>query len=68
MKFTPWIAALVITLGMGAIAGQDYAAKADRQDVEALSSRDFAGQAVCGPHATPDWLDDKTLQCLKEAP
>lgn len=39
--------------------------EADRQDAEALSSREFAGQAVCGPHATAVWVDDKTLECLR---
>lgn len=38
---------------------------ADQQDREALSSREWAGQQVCGPHATAVWLDDKTLECLR---
>jgi hypothetical protein len=42
--------------------GDDEAA---RQDAEAISSREFAGRQVCGPNATPEWLDDKHLQCLK---
>ncbi len=38
---------------------------ADQQDAEAMASREWAGQQACGPHATPDWLDDKTLRCLR---
>lgn len=39
---------------------------AEQQDREALASRIWAGQQVCGPHATAVWLDDKTLTCMKE--
>lgn len=67
MKFTPWILALLITLGVGHIAAR-ASAEADQEDAAALSSREFAGQAVCGPRATPVWADDKTLECLKELP
>jgi len=67
MKLTYWILALVITLGVGHIAAQ-ASTEADLEDAAALSSREFAGQAVCGPRATPVWTDDKTLECLKELP
>lgn len=67
MKFTPWILALLITLGMGHFAARANA-EADQEDAAALSSREFAGQALCGPRATPVWTDDKTLECLKELP
>ena len=40
---------------------------ADQQDREALSSREWAGQQVCGAGKTAAWLDDKTLTCLREA-
>lgn len=68
MKFTPWIIALLITLGLGHLAAQADSAQADLEDAAALTSREFAGQAVCGPRATPVWADDKTLECLKELP
>ena len=67
MKLIYWILALLMTLAMGHIAAQGSAA-ADEEDTAALSSREFAGQAVCGPRATPVWADDKTLECLKELP
>ena len=67
MKFTPWIIALLITLGLGHFAARADA-EADQEDAAALSSREFAGQALCGPRATPVWADDKTLECLKELP
>lgn len=67
MNLTPWILALVITLGVGAIAAQ-ASTEADREDAAALSSREFAGQAMCGPRATPVWTDDKSLECLRNLP
>lgn len=67
MKLTYWILALLMTLGVGHIAAKG-SAEADQEDVAALSSREFAGQAVCGPRATAVWADDKTLECLKELP
>lgn len=36
---------------------------AAQQDAEALASREFAGQQVCGPAALATWQDDKTLVC-----
>lgn len=41
------------------------AAQAAQEEAEAIASREWAGQQVCGPHATPEWLDAKTLQCLR---
>ncbi len=67
MKFIPWILALLITLGMGHFAAR-ASAEADQEDAAALSSREFAGQAVCGPRATAVWTDDKALECFKELP
>ena len=67
MKLIYWILALLMTLGVGHIAAKG-SAEADEEDAAALSSREFAGQAVCGPRATPVWADDKTLECLKELP
>lgn len=40
-------------------------AEADEQDRAAISSREWAGRQVCGPKAEPQWLDDKTLVCLR---
>ena len=40
-------------------------AEADEQDRAAQHSRDFAARQVCGPKAEPQWLDDKTLVCLR---
>ena len=34
-----------------------------QQDEQAKASREFAGQAVCGPGALAQWVDDKTLTC-----
>lgn len=67
MKLTYWILSLFITLGVGHFAAHG-STEADLEDAAALSSREFAGQAVCGPRATPVWTDDKTLECLKELP
>ena len=64
-KAAAWIAAIVMTLGVGAVAGSDVEAEADREDAAALASREWAGQQVCGPNKTPEWLDDKTLRCLR---
>lgn len=61
-----WAVASLLALGLGAIAATGHdEAEADREDAEALNSREWAGQQVCGPRATPEWLDDKTLRCLK---
>lgn len=61
-----WIAAMLLALGLGHMASNAYdEAEADRQDAEALSSREWAGLVQCGPHATADWLDDKTMRCLE---
>lgn len=68
MKFTPWIIALLITLGLGHLAAQADSAQADREDAAALSSREFVAQVICGPGKTAVWADDKTLTCLKELP
>ncbi|MBO9679525.1 MAG: hypothetical protein J7556_14885 [Acidovorax sp.] len=63
MKDAAWLIAAVVALGMSAVAGHDY--EADAQDAAAMTSREWAGQRVCGPDATPEWIDDKTLQCLR---
>ncbi|WP_103018139.1 hypothetical protein [Alicycliphilus denitrificans] len=63
MKEAAWIIAAVLTLGIGAIAGHE--AEADKQDAEAMASREWAGRQACAPDATPEWLDDKTHRCLR---
>ena len=65
MKFTPWILALLIALAMGHFAARADA-EANLEDAAALSSREFAGQAVCGPGKVAVWLDEKEHECLKE--
>lgn len=37
--------------------------QAIQQEEAARASREFAGQAVCGPGALAQWVDDKTLTC-----
>ena len=68
MNLTPWIFGLVITLGMGTIAAQADSAQADREDAAALSSREFAGQAMCGKGAAAVWSSNYEMDCLKELP
>jgi hypothetical protein len=69
-----WKTAAVLSTVLGAfcfLSDQDYRdefGRADelqaiQQEEEAKASREFAGQAVCGPGALAQWLDDKTLTC-----
>ena len=51
---------------MAAAHAQAVEAVAEQQDREALSSRERAGQQVCGPHATAIWESDKSMHCAKE--
>lgn len=44
--------------------GQAAELEAAQQDAEALASREFAGQQVCGPAAEAQWISDKVLQCV----
>ena len=54
------------------LSDQDYRdehGKADeltavQQEEAARESREFAGQAVCGPGAQAQWISDKELQCV----
>lgn len=41
------------------------AEQAAQEEAEAIASREWAGQQACGPRATPEWLDAKTLRCLR---
>lgn len=64
MKEAILIIAAALTIGVGAVAGNE--AEADRQDAEALSSRDLAAPEVCegGPF---EWQGD-VLICHRERP
>ena len=66
MNYATYLIAAVIALGMATVAGHESeAAMADRQDAEALASRDWAASQVCkGQPFT--WEDDKTLVCHRE--
>lgn len=67
MKDALLIIVFVLFLGVGVIAAHEHETLADREDAAAITSREWAGQRVCGPDATPEWIDDKTLQCLRHA-
>ncbi|MBF5006884.1 hypothetical protein [Diaphorobacter caeni] len=43
----------------------DVQAIAEQEDADALNSREWAGQQVCGPDRTAVWDDDKSLRCLR---
>lgn len=60
-----WIAGICLPIAVGAYTANDHEAEADRQDAEALASRDLAARAVCKGRAF-EWTDDKTLVCFKE--
>lgn len=64
-----WGAVVLALAAVGALlTGCDSnAAAADREDAEALSSREWAGLQVCGPEKTAVWRDD-TLECLATRP
>jgi hypothetical protein len=64
MKEAAWIIAAVLTLGMGAIAGHEV--EADRQDAEAIASRDWAAREVCEGRPF-EWHGD-VLICHRERP
>lgn len=51
---------------LAAVHAQAVEVVADQQDREALNSREWAGQQVCGAGRAAVWLNDKTLTCLRE--
>ena len=70
-----WPTAIVLSAVLGAfcfVSDADYRdefGKSDellaaQQEESARASREFAGQAVCGPGAQAQWLSDKELQCV----
>ncbi len=62
---TTWVLAVAVSVAVGACAVMFDAEATQQQDTDALSSREWAGQQVCGPDATAVWLDDKTIECLR---
>ena len=56
---------LIIAVLCGAmVLSQHMDAEASQEEADALTSREWAGQQVCGPQRTAVWEDDKTLRCL----
>lgn len=41
------------------------AAQAAQEEAEAIASREYAAQQACGRGKTPQWIDDKTVECLR---
>lgn len=64
MKEAILIIAAALTIGVGAVAGNE--AEADLQDAEALSSRDLAAPEVCEGRPF-EWQGD-VLICHRERP
>lgn len=68
MKLTYWILALVITLGVGHIAAQ---AGVEEQPASASTSAAELKRAASGAWHCPgmhaEWIDETTVQCLKES-
>ena len=65
MKDALLIIVFVLFLGVSVIAAHEHEALADREDAAAMNSREWAGRQACGPNSTPEWLDAKTLRCLR---
>lgn len=68
-------AAIIVAI-VGAMAwAQDDDARADadldldsvvaQEEADALTSREWAGQQICGPTRTAVWDDDKSMRCLR---
>lgn len=64
MKEAILIIAAALTIGVGAVAGNEE--EADRQDAEAISSRDWAAREVCEGRPF-EWQGD-VLICHRERP
>lgn len=41
------------------------AAQAAQEEAEAIAIREYAAQQACGRGKTPQWIDDKTVECLR---
>lgn len=60
-------AALAVVCLIGWAQDDDSKRIADQQDAEARASRKWvAAQHACPKGHTAEWLDDKTLRCLRE--
>lgn len=67
MNYACTLIAVVIGLGMAAVASHESEAAAEPSEIEqAQHSRDFAARAVCGGQAF-EWAGD-VLVCFKEQP
>lgn len=64
MKAWIWIGAAAITLGLGAVAGDEHGP--DQEEIEALNPRDWAAQQVC--KGQPFSWDGDMLTCYREKP
>ena len=62
-----WVVIVPAALAAALTGCYAGAAAADAEDAEALNSRDWAGQQVCGAAATAVWRGD-VLECLSERP
>lgn len=70
-----WVGILLLLAAMGSLLtgcddlqaahAQAVEAVADQQDREALSSREWAGQQVCGAGMTAVWESDQVLACYR---
>jgi hypothetical protein len=68
MNYACTLIAVVIGLGMAAVAAHESEAAAEPTELQqAQHSRDFAARKVCQGQAF-EWADDKTLVCFKEQP
>lgn len=66
MKDALLIIVFVLFLGVSVIAAHEHETLADREDAAALESRKWvAAQFACPKGQTAEWLDDKTIRCLR---
>ena len=68
LKADTFIILAVILAAFIYAAHSDAEATAAQQDAEALASREWVGQQVCGPHRTAVWESDQVLTCHRELP
>lgn len=68
LKADTFIILAVILAAFIYAAHSDAEATAAQQDAEAMTSREWAGQQVCGPHRTAVWESDQVLTCHRELP
>lgn len=68
LKADTFIILAVILAAFFYAAHSDAEATAAQQDAEAMTSREWAGQQVCGPHRTAVWESDQVLTCHRELP